>query len=205
MKNKKGVTLVALVITIIILLILAGVTISIVSGDNGVLTKATKVELEYSKTEVRELLLMQVNTKLLKASSKIEGTSTDISTEFNETSVIDYLMNGDSEDADSPGVKCLLEDESVEKVKTVKEDSEIYTVYIIDPTKLSDSINSYGVGRDFNDKKDVFTLEVVTEEVTAEDNSTYKRSTGEFELKYYDSEGNPSTLETMSLYLTNQS
>lgn len=39
-KGQKGVTLVALVITIIVLLILAGVSISLVMGENGVLTQA---------------------------------------------------------------------------------------------------------------------------------------------------------------------
>ena len=38
--SKKGITLVALVITIIVLLILAGVTITILMGDNGIITKA---------------------------------------------------------------------------------------------------------------------------------------------------------------------
>ena len=41
LKSNKGVTLVALVITIIVLLILAGVSISLVVGDNGVLNNAT--------------------------------------------------------------------------------------------------------------------------------------------------------------------
>lgn len=39
-KEQKGITLVALVITIIVLLILAGVSISLVMGDNGVLGQA---------------------------------------------------------------------------------------------------------------------------------------------------------------------
>ena len=38
--SKKGITLVALVVTIIVLLILAGVTITILMGDNGIITKA---------------------------------------------------------------------------------------------------------------------------------------------------------------------
>lgn len=38
--NKNGITLIALVVTIIVLLILAGVSISMVMGDNGVVTKA---------------------------------------------------------------------------------------------------------------------------------------------------------------------
>ena len=44
MKNKKkmssGITLIALVVTIIVLLILAGISISMLSGDNSILTKA---------------------------------------------------------------------------------------------------------------------------------------------------------------------
>ena len=39
-KNKQGITLVALVVTIIVLLILAGVTITVLMGDNGIIKKA---------------------------------------------------------------------------------------------------------------------------------------------------------------------
>ena len=42
MKNQKGITLIALVITIIVLLILAGITIAMLAGENGILTNATK-------------------------------------------------------------------------------------------------------------------------------------------------------------------
>lgn len=49
MKNKNGITLIALVITIIVLLILAGVSISIVTGDNGIATKAREAS---SKTQI---------------------------------------------------------------------------------------------------------------------------------------------------------
>ena len=38
--NANGITLVALVITIIVLLILAGVSISLIAGENGILSKA---------------------------------------------------------------------------------------------------------------------------------------------------------------------
>lgn len=40
LKNKNGITLIALVITIIVLVILAGISIAIMSGENGILTKA---------------------------------------------------------------------------------------------------------------------------------------------------------------------
>ena len=40
MKDQKGITLVALVITIIVLLILAGVSIAMLTGENGILNRA---------------------------------------------------------------------------------------------------------------------------------------------------------------------
>ena len=42
MKNNKGITLIALVVTIIVLLILAAVSIAMLTGENGILTNATK-------------------------------------------------------------------------------------------------------------------------------------------------------------------
>lgn len=51
MKNQKGITLVALVITIVVLLILAGVTISMVMGDNGVLKNSQKAKFESAVTD----------------------------------------------------------------------------------------------------------------------------------------------------------
>lgn len=41
MKGKKGITLIALVITIIVILILAGVTIATLTGDNRITSKST--------------------------------------------------------------------------------------------------------------------------------------------------------------------
>ena len=51
MKNKKtskGITLIALVITIIVLLILAGVSIAMLTGKNGIITQAQNAK---NKTE----------------------------------------------------------------------------------------------------------------------------------------------------------
>ena len=43
-QNNRGITLIALVITIIVLLILAGVSISMLTGENGILTQASKAK-----------------------------------------------------------------------------------------------------------------------------------------------------------------
>ena len=54
MKNKKGITLIALIITIIVLLILAGITISTLSGDNGILQKGKEAATEWRGAEETE-------------------------------------------------------------------------------------------------------------------------------------------------------
>ena len=43
-KNNKAITLIALIVTIIVLLILAGVSIATLTGDNGLLTKAQEAK-----------------------------------------------------------------------------------------------------------------------------------------------------------------
>ena len=45
--KEKGITLIALIITIIILLILAGVTIATLMGDNGLINKAKDAKIKY--------------------------------------------------------------------------------------------------------------------------------------------------------------
>lgn len=47
LKGQKGITLVALVVTIIVLIILAGVSIALVLGDNGIVNKAKQGANEY--------------------------------------------------------------------------------------------------------------------------------------------------------------
>lgn len=56
MKNSKGITLVALVITIVVLLILAGVTISMVLGPNGVLSNARQAREESALNVAKEAM-----------------------------------------------------------------------------------------------------------------------------------------------------
>lgn len=53
-KRSGGITLIALVITIIVLLILAGVTIATLTGDNGILTKATGAKNTANEAEIEE-------------------------------------------------------------------------------------------------------------------------------------------------------
>ena len=59
-KNKdKGITLIALVVTIIVLLILAGISISMLTGQNGILTRAAESKVKTEEAEKQENERMQ--------------------------------------------------------------------------------------------------------------------------------------------------
>lgn len=55
-KNKKGITLIALAITIVVLLILATVSIQILGGENGIINQANKGKEETEIAEEKEIL-----------------------------------------------------------------------------------------------------------------------------------------------------
>ena len=55
MKNNKGITLVALVVTIVVLLILAGVSINLVLGNNGTIAKAKDAETKSAEASQNDL------------------------------------------------------------------------------------------------------------------------------------------------------
>ena len=60
LKRNKGITLIALVITIIVLLIIAGVSIAMLTGENGLLIKAINAKNETNKAGAKEAVQMEV-------------------------------------------------------------------------------------------------------------------------------------------------
>lgn len=62
MKNK-GVTLIALAVTIVVMLILAGVTISVLNGENGIVKQAQKAKEESKIKELKEKVRIDIAGK----------------------------------------------------------------------------------------------------------------------------------------------
>lgn len=90
--NNKGITLIALVITIIVLLILAGVSIAMLTGENGILTRAEESDLETARAEVVERVNMELSAQLANAMS---GVKFDDATKINTNlgTVDGYVIN----------------------------------------------------------------------------------------------------------------
>ena len=59
-KNQKGITLITLVITIVVLLILAGVGLNLVLANDGLLTRAQEAESDFTQSQSNEV--DQMNT-----------------------------------------------------------------------------------------------------------------------------------------------
>ena len=74
--SSKGITLIALVITVIVLLILAGVSIAMLTGDNGILTQAT--EAKKANTEGAEKEQIQLAMQSLKMKKQADNVSTQV-------------------------------------------------------------------------------------------------------------------------------
>ena len=82
-KKQNGITLIALVITIIILLILAGVVLNLTIGENGIIAKAQQAGKNYDEASAREKLELALVD--LQAQKVVDST-------YNETTYIDNYL-----------------------------------------------------------------------------------------------------------------
>ena len=71
-KQVKGITLIALVVTIIVLLILAGVSIAMLAGDNGILTQANNAKKQTEISSEKEAIQLTMINKEVSNNSKYD-------------------------------------------------------------------------------------------------------------------------------------
>ena len=96
MKNDKGITLIALVITIIVLLILAGTVIGQLTGDNGMINRTKdSAKIHYDEKEKEEIGMALSSWQLAKMNPKNQDVSFR---EFMEEELGDVLEEIDGED-----------------------------------------------------------------------------------------------------------
>ena len=112
MRNQKGVTLIALVITIIVLLILAGVSIAMLTGDNGILTQAKSAKISQIEGQVREEVNLAVQAAKMDAENKAVTTNTGFLAEENLGAVETELVK----DLTSPKGYTISKDDSAKKI-----------------------------------------------------------------------------------------
>ena len=142
MRNKNGLTLIALVIAIMVIVVLAGVTLKLTIGNDGVLTRAQEVEIEYNKNEVLEELNEVIKEKYLQAYKESSGKN--ISDYYNEEKVIEFF----------------IEKGYIEKLKNLSNE-EIDNKYFINISALKRNITKYSLGKNGSEGngKDLFYID----------------------------------------------
>ena len=110
-RECRGITLIALIVTIIILIILAGVVLNLIAGSDGILNKTTHATEEHTKAQIKEeldLLLIEIKGDLLVEKGRF--TLEDIEDKLRENEQIDVKE---------------VESEN-ERIKVVYKDYEFY-------------------------------------------------------------------------------
>lgn len=92
-KNKKGITLISLVITIILLIILAGIVISLGLGENGIFNKAKYAKEETNKQTATEKINLKITTAQMNSYAENQRMPTlkELSIALKEDNEIDYV------------------------------------------------------------------------------------------------------------------
>ena len=95
LKNKKGITLVALVVTIVVLLILAGVSINLVLGNNGIIAKAKDAETKSAEASENDLKGMNGLVSEMEGALAGNGSTGSGSGGKTEPETVPYLPSDD--------------------------------------------------------------------------------------------------------------
>ena len=131
MKKTKGITLIALVVTIIVLLILAGVSISMLTGEKGILNQAQNAKNKTEEAERNEKL------DLLKQEDLINETLNGVE--------VDEVKDG------NPG-ELEKEDENTFVINSI-EDLVFFAYDVTNGNNYSGKTVKLGISLDFNSTK----------------------------------------------------
>ena len=129
MRNERGITLIALVITIIVLLILAGISIAMLTGENGILTNAQNAKSQNAYAEAEEqmsLAYMAVRAEI--AAQMASNTSyTALTDTTNLLSVVNADLTGKGWSTEVVTTKD--ETDNTESLQEI-------VIYVLDPAYL---------------------------------------------------------------------
>ena len=181
-KANRGITLIALVITIIVLLILAGVAIATLTGDNGLLTKAGDARNTTQDAEIEEEIRVAWNkvymdSYLDSTTDKANALKTELEkNKPGETATVN--TNGSKLNVSYRGKDKVLDVSTgtVSEPLTVAKAKSAGTVFSDDNTPLPDKDgNIVVIPKGFKISSD--SAEVVTEGIVIED-ATYTNTIG---------------------------
>lgn len=145
--NENGITLIALVITIIVLLILVAVSITMLTGKNGILTKASNAKELQEEADAKETLQIE-----------LLGIKTNVMHEKNRETVVgdvSELENNDNVKNDIENIVYIDENETEVEIKNAQYAIVTYKKYIFKIDKNLNIVDSQKSGEVVEEEKDV--------------------------------------------------
>ena len=106
LKSTKAITLVALVITIIILLILAGIAIATLGGENGLFARVKQAKKAHIQAEMQEQLTLALNE--LQVDKKGNASLDDVTQEWISSAISSDYSPAIKEDASLNGKLAVM-------------------------------------------------------------------------------------------------
>ena len=123
MKNNKGITLIALVVTIIVLLILAGVSIAMLTGDNGILSRSQEASYQNDLGNAKEEVAMKI----------AEAITNWNAVKYANVTTVTALTNDEKADIDT-----YIENQVNAIVSTVQNNYDVTIETLTKPTASTD-------------------------------------------------------------------
>ena len=130
-KGNKGITLIALVITIIVLLILSGVAIATLTGENGLFTRAKQAKENYSINSAKEKIELVISDLIVEQRSKGKNLTKEDLTKINSNEIDVKNINNFPVEAICQGYKFYIDENFI--VTYVGEANETIITYTTEP------------------------------------------------------------------------
>lgn len=112
LKNKRGITLIALVVTIVVLLILAGVSISLILDNNGIIQKSKNAKLETRASQVEDEIGLWKQNNFIKSET---GESIENADSVLESLISRGLLEEDEIDRENEIITIKKKDKTIVK------------------------------------------------------------------------------------------
>ncbi|MBR3133570.1 MAG: type II secretion system protein [Clostridia bacterium] len=125
LKKQKGITLIALVITIIVLLILAGVTIAMVVGDNGILSRSREAKDTTNIKKIQEEVDLEAADLVAEYHSKDNGEVPSKAGDYVAANIVSKFGSGIVTPDASNARIITVEKDGVRTVGTIQDDGSI--------------------------------------------------------------------------------
>ena len=159
-RNERGITLIALVITIIVLLILAGVSIAMLTGENGILTQATNAKNKTEVAQEKEKIQLAVSASQMK-DNDMKITKEDLEYELQQQFNDNFNLIDNRDDS------FLVTINNSERMYYINEDGKVIDnsniLKITTAKELEDFRNEVNNGNSFIDKAVLLMNDIILE------------------------------------------